>query len=43
MTKESMVLKLTSKTLTPRLWSSLETQLPDALFVTIFKGFPFTR
>ena len=43
MTKESMVLKQTSKTLTPRLRRSLEAQLPGMLFVTIFKWFPFTR
>ena len=42
MTKENMVLKQTSKTLTPRLCSSLEAQLPGTLFVTIFKWFPFT-
>ena len=38
-----MVLKQTSKTLTPRLCSSLEAQLPGMLFVTIFKWFPLTR
>ena len=38
-----MVLKQTSKTFTPRLCSSLETQLPGMLFVTIFKWFPFTK
>ena len=43
MTKESMVLKQTSKTLTQRLCSLLEAQLPGTLFVTIFKWFPFTR
>ena len=39
MAKKSMVLKRTSKKLTPRLCSSLETQLPGTLFVTIFSGF----
>ena len=40
MTKESMVLKQTSKTLTQRLCSSLEAQLPGTLFVIPYlRGF----
>ena len=47
MAKENMVLKRTNKTLTPgsyiQYYRSLEIQLPDTLFVTIFEWFPFTK